>query len=207
MKYLKLVLLVLFCLSVVACTAAKQGAATTSASMEWRVKSLEENFLNFREKQRLEADENAQNQESVDERLKSLEEQVVAVKSGETVMDAPADSADKPPMGKGWVTDLKPEEEGWVEGQKAKGDASMAESSEDKPWDKVPGPPPVIPEPKVIKRPGTPATKTAKPVKAAKPRKTVSGSQSMYDKGLAKYNGGDFEIGRASGRERVCPYV
>ena len=200
MKYLKLILLVLSCLPIVACTAAKQDSATTSASMEWRVKSLEESFLNFREKQRLEADENTQNQENVDGRLKSIEEQIVAVKSGETVMDAPADSADAPPMGKGWVTDLKPEEEGWMEGKKSSS-ASMAESSEDKPWAKVPGPPPVIPEPKVIKRAGT---KTAK--KAAKPKMAVSGSQSMYDTGLAKYNAKDFEGARGAFDEFLRKY-
>jgi tol-pal system protein YbgF len=190
MKYLKLVLFAVLWLSVVGCTAAKQDAATTSASMEWRVKSLEESFLNFREKRRLQDDENMQNNEAVEERLKSVEGQVASLKTGNSVMDVPADSVEEAPMDKGWVTDLKPEEKGWVEGQEAQPKDPMAESGEEKPWAQVPGPPPVIPEPKVIKRAGTPIAKAT-----AKPR-TVSSSKSMYDQGLAKYNADDFEGAR-----------
>jgi len=202
MKYLKLVLLVVLCLPVVACTAAKQDTATTSASMEWRVKSLEESFLNFRENERKQEDKIAQSEEASDNRLKALEEQVAALKSGQTVMDAPGVSSEEAPIDKGWVTDLKPEEEGWVEGQKPQAKAPMAQSGEDKPWAEVPGPVTVIPEPKVIERP---ATQTAK--KTAKPKKTVSSSQSMYNKGLAKYRAEDFEGARGAFDEFLKKYA
>ncbi len=195
MLYMKFLLIATICLPIFACTAAKQNAATSSASMEWRVKSLEESFLNFREKQRLEVDENSQNRVAVDERLKSLEAQVAALKNGEGMIDAPVD-LDEEPEKKGWVTDLKPEDEGWVEGRKP-----AAVSGEEKPWAKVPGPPAVIPEPKVIARP---ETKVAK--KAPKPGKMVSSSKAMYDTGLGKYRAGDFEGARGVFDEFIMKY-
>lgn len=208
MKYLKLVLLVTLCSLTVACTAAKQDAATTAASTEWRIKNLEESFLNFREEQRLQADKNTETSEAVAEKLTALEQQVAALKSGDIVMDAPDDMgmADQPPVDKGWVTDLKPEEEGWVEGQKtepgAETDKPMAQSKEEKPWDTVPGPPPVIPEPTVLKR-ETPAPKK----RAMAPKKPgTSPSKGMYDAGLAKYTADDFEGARGAFDEFLKKY-
>ena len=100
---------------------------------------------------------------------------------------------------KGWVTDLKPDEEGWVEGNKPP-EKPVAESGEAKPWDEVPGPPPSIPEPKVIKRDKPVAKKKAAPVR--KP----SGSQAMYDSAYAKYNAGDFEGARGAFDEFLKKY-
>ncbi len=202
MKYLKLALLVALCSLTVACTAAKQNTGTTAASTEWRLKSLEESFLNFREEQRLQADTNTENVEAVNEKLTVLEGDVAALKSGQTIMDAPdtPDSmADAPP--KGWVTDLKPEDEKWVDGQKPNGEMPMAQSGEDKPWSEVPGAPATIPEPKVIKRETTAAKKSA-PVKKPK----TSASKAMYDKGYAKYSAGDFEGARGAFDEFLRKY-
>lgn len=202
MQYVKLALLVALCALTVACTAAKQDSATTAASTEWRLKSLEESFLNFREEQRQQADETGENFEDVNQKLDALQGEVAALKSGPaTMMDAPDDMAAEAPMDKGWVTDLKPEEEKWVDGQKS-GDKPMAESDEAKPWAEVPGPPPVIPEPTVIQRDTPPAQKTA--MVSKKPM--VSASQSMYDAGLSKYNSGDFEGARGAFDEFLGKY-
>lgn len=186
MKYTQFVLLVALCLPVVACTAAKQNSvATDTASMEWRIKSLEESFLNFREKQRLEADENMQNRETVDARLQGVEKDIASLKSGTAVANEPDEALED----EGWVTDLKPEDEAWEDGQKVTPAPPVAESSEEKPWDKVPGPPAVIPEPTVIKRSQTPVVK-------AKKKPTFSSAQAMYDVGFAKYQAEDFEGAR-----------
>lgn len=201
MKYLKLVLLAALCAAVVGCTAAKQTSATTEASTEWRIKSLEESFLNFREEQRQQADKSAENAEAVNAKLAALESQIAAVKGGSTMMDAPDDMVEEPNMNKGWVTDLKPEDEKWVDGQKP-ADKTMAQSSEDKPWSQVPGPPSTIPEPKVIKR------DTPTPMKSVmvENKATVSASQRMYDAGLAKYNSGDYEGARGAFDEFLKKY-
>lgn len=201
MKYMKFALLIALCIPVVACTATKQNsAATDTASMEWRIKSLEESFLNFREKQRLEADENVQNREITDQRVQTLEKEVAALKDGTAVAAAPDDE----PVDEGWVTDLKPEDEGWVDGQKgAAPPAAVAQSDEEKPWSDVPGSsaPATIPEPKVIKRSG------AQPVKkASASRPTVSGAQAMYDAGLTKYQADDFEGARGAFDEFLKKY-
>ncbi len=187
MKYLKLVMLVVLCSLTVACTAAKQNTATTTASTEWRLKSLEESFLNFREEQRLQADQNAENTEKMNAKIDALETQVVALKEG-AMMAAPDDM---PSADKGWVTDLKPEDEGWVDGQKPA--KPMADSADEQPWDQVPGAPPTIPEPKVVERKPAP-----KKVAAVKKKPMMANPQAMYDKGYAKYSAGDFEGARGA---------
>ncbi|MCJ2163292.1 MULTISPECIES: tol-pal system protein YbgF [unclassified Pseudodesulfovibrio] len=187
MKCLKLVLLTLFCLSFVGCATTKKNADTTSASTEWRIKSLEESFLNFREKQRQAADENTQNMEKLDRRLADIETELAALRTG-GVTDAPDEA---PPMDQGWVTDLKPEDDGWVEGQKT-AENPMIESDEEKPWATVPKPPAVIPAPKVIKRP-----EAKKPIKV-KPLQETSSSKGLYDKAYAQYNAGSFDASRAT---------
>ncbi|QJB57929.1 tol-pal system protein YbgF [Pseudodesulfovibrio sp. zrk46] len=208
MKYLKLVALAAVCMSMMACNAAKQPTPTDTASTEWRIKSLEESFLNFREEQRRQADMQAEDAKAVKERLTAMELELAALKAGGTMMDAPDDMADSaPPAGKGWVTDLSPEEDGWVEGQKPDGapKAPMAQSDEEKPWDKVPGAPPVVPEPKIISRDKPTASKVeSKPKMKPKPR--VSPAKAMYDMALAKYNKGDFEGARGGFDEFIKKY-
>ena len=113
MKCLKFLLFAAIGLSFVGCTAAKQSATTDTASTEWRIKSLEENFLNFREQQRQMADEVVQDRDRLDQRLTELEEKVAAMRNGASVA-APTDESPEPSAGEGWVTDLKPEDDGWV---------------------------------------------------------------------------------------------
>lgn len=183
MRHTKLVLLFVFCCLAVGCTAVKQEAATTKASTEWRLQSLEESFLNFREEQRLQADRSAETADELERRVKALEAKVASLQDGRMAMDAPADMVDEGPAGEEWVTDLKPEDDNWVEGGKP-----MAESGEEKPWAEVPGSPEVIPEPKVIDRKPTMASKP-KP----KPKPVMkSGAEVMYNRGLAKYRAGDY---------------
>lgn len=195
MKYLKLVLLVVLCSLSVACTAAKQNSETTAASTEWRLKSLEESFLNFREEQRLQADQNMENSQNVQDKLDMLETQIAELKEG-AMMAAPQDMAEG---NKGWVTDLKPEEDNWVDGQKVA--KPEMESSGEQPWDTVPGPVETIPEPKVIER--TPVPEKKAPVKKA-PR--VSASKALYDKGYSKYSANDFSGARATFDEFLKKY-
>lgn len=208
MNYLKLALLVAMCMLTVACTAAKQSAATTTASTEWRIQNLEESFLNFREEQRLQADKNAEAAEAINKKLTVLEEQLALLKSGQVMMDAPDGMSQEPPADQGWVTDLKPEEDGWVDGQKVKPEEQTAQSAEEKPWDTVPGPPPVVPEPKVVERAKPEPAKKAAPKKmAAAPKKPMaSGSQAMYDAALAKYWAGDFDGARTAFDQFVKKY-
>ena len=202
MQYLKLALLVLACTLAFGCTAAKQQSATATASTEWRMQSLEESFLNFREEQRTQADESAQQAEAIEKRLAALEEAVEALRVGRVEDATPDDMAGKT-TDKGWVTDLKPDEEGWVEGNKSP-EEPVAQSGEDKPWAEVPGSPSTvpatIPEPKVIKRDKPVAKKKAAPVKKA------SGAQSMYAAAYAKYDAGDFEGARGAFDEFLRKY-
>ena len=202
MQYMKLALLTLACTLAFGCTAAKQQSATGTASTEWRMQSLEESFLNFREEQRAQADKSARKAEVIEKRLTALEEAVEALRSDRVVDDTPDDMAGKT-ADKGWVTDLKPDDEGWVEGNRPP-EKPVAQSGEVKPWAEVPGPPKnvpeTIPEPKVIKRNKPAAKKKAAPVR--KP----SGAQAMYDAGYAKYNAGDFEGARGAFDEFLKKY-
>ncbi len=198
MKYLKLVLLASLCMLAFGCTAAKQDSATTSASIEWRIKSLEESFLNFREEQRSQADQNAENAEEIKNRLDAIEGQVAVLKNGAPMADAPDDMAE-PVEDKGWVTDLKPDDESWVDGQKPVPPKKMAESTEDKPWSQVPGAPVVIPEPKVVER-------SRQPQKTVAPKKMMMDSKAVYDAGLAKYQADDFDGARGAFDEFLKKY-
>lgn len=100
MKHLKLIILVSLCSLAFGCTAAKQSAATDTASIEWRIKSLEESFLNFREEQRRQADQSTEKAEEIKERLDAVEEQIASLKSDASVAAAPDDMA-APPEDKG----------------------------------------------------------------------------------------------------------
>ncbi|BDQ35945.1 tol-pal system protein YbgF [Pseudodesulfovibrio nedwellii] len=190
MKTLKLVLLVLLGLLLVSCATTKKDAATVSASTEWRIKSLEESFLNIREQQRRMADENALAQDKIDQRLASLETEIAGLRTG-GVVESPAESTQGSPSDNGWVTDLKPEDDGWVDGQKAPA-ISKAQSNEDKPWAEVPQPPAVIPAPEVIQRSAAKTPVTSKPVKSP------SGAKGLYDAGLSQYNAEQFDASRVT---------
>ena len=191
MNYLKLALLVALALAATGCTALKQQtpaeADTTAASDEWRLKSLEESFLHFREAQRMQADQNAEQTEMIFEKLETLETELATLRGGAAVMDSPAAMMDKP-SDEGWVTDLKPDEENWVDGQKPQ-ETPMAESGEEKPWAEVPGPPTNIPDPTVVQRTPKPA-----PKQMAKAPRTpaVSGAQAMYNRAMGKYRADDY---------------
>lgn len=195
MKRLVMTLLVLASTGLGACTAVKQQAATTEASTEWRLKSLEESFLNFRETQRQMKDEDRERNEALESRLRMLEERLDAMTVRPESQDSAASAGDQ-----GWVTDLSPEQGGWIEGQAKETRPGVVESGEEKPWAEVPGGTPAakavpvpevkpanIPEPKVMSRP--------KPV--AKPA-AVTSSQSMYDKALGLYRADDFEGARGA---------
>lgn len=190
MKTLKLVLLVLLGLVLVGCATTRKDAATVSASTEWRIKSLEESFLNLREQQRRMADENALAQDKIDQRLASLETEIAGLKAG-GVMESPVESVQDSPADSGWVTDLKPEDEGWVDGQRPSA-TPKAQSNEDKPWAEVPKPPAVIPEPEVVQR------SAAKTPVASKTVKKSSSAKGVYDKGLSQYNAEQFDASRAT---------
>ncbi|ADU62878.1 MAG: tol-pal system protein YbgF [Pseudodesulfovibrio sp.] len=204
MKYMTLCLLAVFSLLAVGCTATRQTAATTEASTEWRIKNLEENFLNFREEQRKQADQSVAAAEALDRRLAGIESDLAVLRGGEVVVAAPGDE----PRSEGWVSDesgpddLKPEEGGWVSSDSGT-PGPAAESGEEKPWAEVPGAPVTIPEPTVISRSPVPAPAKAAPAPA---KVSAMGAQATYDAGLAKYNGGDFEGARGAFDEFLKKY-
>jgi len=206
MKQLKLALLALLCVITAAC-AAKQpqdsttSGVTTEASTEWRIKSLEESFLNFREEQRLQGDKARETKVVMEQRLTAIELEIAALKA--TAMSGVADTPETPgdmveesPVD---GVDLKadPGDEGWVDGQK--GDVqSMAQSSEEKPWDHVPGSAPTS---------NMEAEKKAAGLKKSMPQKrTTSSAQRAYEKALALYNSEKFNESRAAFEGFVAKY-
>ena len=203
MKCLKLLLLAVICLALVGCVTTQKNAETESASTEWRIKSLEESFLNFREQQRKMADEDALERQKLEARMAEIEAELAAQRGGAPMAKAPVDA----PHDESWATDLKPEEGAWVEGGKpaAKpGEAapmvqSKVENDEEKPWAKLPEPPVVVPEPEVIERSEAPKPAQAKaaPMPAPKPVPApAAGPKALYDQGYAQYNAGDFAAAR-----------
>ncbi|WP_338666607.1 tol-pal system protein YbgF [Pseudodesulfovibrio methanolicus] len=216
MKCLKLLLLAVICLPLVGCATSQKNAETESASTEWRIKSLEEGFLNFREQQRKMADEDALFREKLDKRMAAVEAELAALRSGQAAVPASSDT----PRGETWSSDLKPEDDGWVEGGKpAEKSAPVVENDAEKPWAKVPEPPAVpeppkaIPEPEVISRAEAPkpaqapaAAKPApKPVAKPAPR-PVSGAKALYERGYGQYNAGQFQAARATFDEFLAKY-
>ncbi|MFH1914636.1 MAG: tol-pal system protein YbgF [Pseudomonadota bacterium] len=216
MKYITLGLLAAFSLLAGGCTAARQTTATTEASTEWRIKSLEESFLNFREEQRRQADVNDETAETMDRRLAAIEADLSVLRGGEVVVPAPGGAAragwgaDEPAGQLPEPDDLVPEDGGWVAAAPSAEPAPIAESGEEKPWASVPGPPAVIPEPTVIKRPapaaGSAASQPASPAKTPAKPTPASGAQAMYDAALTKYNSGDFVGARGSFDEFLGKY-
>ncbi len=197
MTYPKLAVLVGLCLLIVGCSS-RQSPTTEAASIEWRLKSLEESFLNFREEQRKLADKQDDDAKALQARIDAVEAALAALKPG-TVIDAPDAVVDD--MGSsgesggeedGWVTDLSPEE---GVSSSAKPDGAVAESGEEKPWATVPTAP-VLPEPTVSK----PDKKSAK-----KSRGTAS-AKGLYDTALTQYNNDDFVGARGSFDEFLKKY-
>ncbi|WP_419787685.1 tol-pal system protein YbgF [Pseudodesulfovibrio sp.] len=199
MPYLKLFLFVVLVAVMAGCTATQQDS-TAKASLEWRIQSLEESFLNFREEQRRQADKSAEDSAAVEKKMDEMQAAIDTLKNGQNAADTPDDMAAAPQQRQGWTSDLKPDDGEWVEGGAAKAQETpgVAQSEEAKPWDKVPGPPAVIPEPKVIERKNTTVAATSKP-KAAAPEAAPAvpvGPQKMYEAAYATYEKGNFEDAR-----------
>ncbi len=148
-----------------ACVSTGVSGETNDASMEWRMKSLEESFLNYREEQRRQAEQLNQMQTEMNQRIEAVEAKLDdRADTGSVVVDG-APAREETAKEEGWVTDLKPEDDGWKEVQpeeQAKKSPKVAASSEPKPWAKVP-----------------------KPKSAPAPAMTA---QKMYETGLAQYN-------------------
>lgn len=168
--------LLAFCLA--GCVGTGTGSKTHDASMEWRMKSLEENFLNFREQQKREMETEAAENARLNKRLEALEQRIALSGQGmETVSEGPR----KPrPDDSGWVSDLKDEENGWKEVDPSKETSAQAppkvvSSEEPKPWAKLPTPQPQ-PQPK---KPLAKKTTKAKP-QPATPKKAYDRALSLY---------------------------
>jgi tol-pal system protein YbgF len=214
MKSLKLLLLALLCLPVVGCVTTQKEANTVSASTEWRIKSLEESFLNFREQQRQAADEDQEALQRIESRLAAIEGELTALRGGSP---APAKGTVDAPAGETWVGDLKPEDDGWVEGGKSQ---PLVENDEEKPWAKLPEPPAapeppaVIPEPEVIDRAQAPKSAPApqaaapapKPAPASVPASSAATPKALYEQGYARYNAGDYLGARTAFDDFLAKY-
>ncbi|EGB13437.1 tol-pal system protein YbgF [Pseudodesulfovibrio mercurii] len=226
MKCLKLLLLAVICLPLVGCAASQKSVETESASTEWRIKSLEESFLNFREQQRKTADEDAKSRADLEKRMQTVEAELAALRAGQ----APADA----PRGETWSSDLKPDESAWVEGGKPAEGAPMVKNDAEQPWAKVPEPPAApeagaeaepsaapepprtIPEPEVLPRSeapkpavaeAAPAPKpVAKPAAKPAPKPAAGGATALYEKGYAQYNAGAFPAARQTFDDFLARY-
>jgi len=201
MKCLKLLLLAAICLPLVGCITTQKNGETESASTEWRIKSLEESFLNFREQQRKTADEDARSREKLEKRMTEVEAELAVLRGTKAT---PSDA----PGGETWTSDLQPEDGGWVEGGKAADKSAPAvENDAEKPWAKVPEPPKTIPEPEVIPRTQAPQQTQAKAKPTPKPvAKPASGAKALYERGYAQYNSGDFAGARATFDQFMVKY-
>ncbi|GAB7023470.1 tol-pal system protein YbgF [Salidesulfovibrio brasiliensis] len=148
MKYHIIMLMAVLTLAVSGCTTTGTSAKTENASMQWRMTSLEESFLDFRERQKAQAEEQTAFRERMERRIADLEQQIAA---GGTMQGGQGDATDAPKE-EDWVTDLKPEdEEGWTEVKpekqaETKPAEKVAESPEPKPWAEVPGQQPQTPK-------------------------------------------------------------
>lgn len=187
MKHRILALAILLSICLAGCVTTASTTRTDNASMEWRMRSLEESFLDFRENQKEQMRSQQEFQARMENRLNDLENRLTRVAGGDMSEQGPAVSGQGQDAQKSqdedWVTDLEPEEDGkgWTSvspegkaetaeqgeaaGQDAQDDA-VAESSEPKPWADVPGP----------KMPDTP--------------------QGLYDLSLDMYRDGKFPAAR-----------
>ena len=178
MKVVLVLLMVCLCLGLGACVTT--SPETAKASTEWRLKSLEESFLNFRETQRQEKDKDLDARQEANVRIDALESRLRVLEDRQTKTEQSL----AVPMDR----DLPPAEQ-WKQGGKPQ---PMAESSEEKPWDKVP------PQP----APATPAVKPAvKPAGKPAPAMADAGMkaatpQALYDQGMALYSADDYAAAR-----------
>lgn len=160
MKHRILALAILLSICLAGCVTTATSSRTDNASMEWRMRSLEESFLDFRENQKEQMRSQQQFQARMENRLNDLEDRLTRVAGG-VVPDESAAVSDQgqgqKAQDEGWVTDLEPGEDGkgWTsvtpEGkaqapeedeaaQEAQKEEAVAESAEPKPWAEVPGP-------------------------------------------------------------------
>lgn len=192
MKCLKFALLALMCVLTAACAAKQEmDPATVTASYEWRLKSLEESFLNFREEQRDQADKADEVAAATDKRLTAVEVEIAALKAAAMAdSDAPDDMMGAADSTVGEELKAEPGASGWTDGRKTDQDG-MAQSGEEKPWAIVPGPPSAEPEPAPKPEMKAPEKPISKP--AAKPA-----DQTAYDAALALYNSDQFEKSRTA---------
>ncbi|SMF42118.1 tol-pal system protein YbgF [Desulfovibrio gilichinskyi] len=129
MKYFHILALVILSLSISGCFAAKQpDQPAWGASEEWRLKSLEENFLNFKEGLREQNDKIGKNHaetmseiEKIQERLGEIDNSIAELKQAQLKMSA---------MKAEQIITPVAVEEVVVGG---------SESNEEKPWMNVPG--------------------------------------------------------------------
>lgn len=118
-----MVLLLLVVVTATGCTAAKSG--TVANSNEWRLQSLEEGFLNFKEAQRAEAEKRMESEQHMQERLRIMEERLAVMeeKLGMSRLDTAMGEVPMPPED---TTDTV---------------VSGSASDDDRPWAEVPGAP------------------------------------------------------------------
>jgi len=135
--------------------------STQAASDQWRMASLEENFLEFKESQKEESTKAAQNEEMLKARMMALEESMAALRSEMAETREALKQSSVQPMSS----------------MKTEPVMGGAESSEEKPWANVPQPG-VKDTPKVASK-----TAPAKPKPQAASASTVSGAAALYEKG------------------------
>ena len=158
------------CLATMLSACALRGGGENDGSTEWRLRSLEENFLQFKEQQRESEDRAREMERRVEERLASMEEKLdgttpKAPGTAETAdgaamsyPDAPSESV-LPPAGSVAVTEPPV--------------VSGPESGEPRPWDEMP-------------KPGTAQHGGMKPdtAKNAATPGVPGGAQGLYDAAL-----------------------
>lgn len=181
---------------------AAQGASF-AASEEWRLRSLEENFLGFKESQRAQVEQGKDLETRVEQRLKAVEDRlsVIEDKLGQA---AKAPSIPPPPAG---VQPAAPAaapapkpapvpaaqpgpKPAAPEPAEAKPQKPPAKSGEERPWAEVPGQ-------KAEARPVGPAAPApAAPAPAAKAASTPAEAAAQYNKGLEILKAGQIEAAR-----------
>ncbi len=175
--------------SLIGCVGTGAGSKTHDASMEWRMKSLEENFLNFREQQKQQMEMEAAENARLNKRLEALEQQQTS--NGQPAMDTVVDAPRKQKTeDSGWVSDLKSEEGDWKEvvpekaaAQQQQEKKKVASSPEPKPWATLPTP---TSQPQQTKK------------KAVKKAKRPASPQVAYNQALSTYNAGKYVEARAA---------
>lgn len=165
---------------------------THDASMEWRMKSIEESFLDFREQQKKQVDEQTQANAELKERLDEYGKRLAAIEPPTAVEK---DSKKAVVDDGGWVSDLKAGEGDWKEvkpesesSQPAATEPAVSTSGEAKPWASVPG---------------EPSKKEAAGEKTQPTAPQPASAQATYESGLSLYNANQF----AKAREAFESYL